>query len=207
MYAVTKAAEGQPSLHDVGPVTLSLEELTRAELTREWEWLIDGCLPGDRHSLWRLTARGIRVHHPIAGLLGTMIQTAITPIHVEWYHPAMDDHLYVGQAQRLRHGAAYIIDARRHHGYPVPADPPPAATPAFEPPVRLGPGEVARYCGSLAELRGQLVRVKHCDCDEDFCAGYRAEPLEPGRDGAVHVRRTSFDAVAEGAQESVDLHR
>ena len=188
-------------------MTLCLDELTSAELNREWGWLIDASLPADRHPLWRLTARGFRVHHPTAGLLGTMIQTAITAIHVEWYHSAMDDHLYVGQAQRLRHGAAYIIDARRRHGYPVPADPPPAATPAFEPPVRPGPGEVARYCGSLAELRGQLVRVEHCDCDEDFCAGYRAEPLERGRDGAVHVRRTSFEAVVEGAQESVDLHR
>ncbi|MBC3842082.1 hypothetical protein GXW82_23440 [Streptacidiphilus sp. 4-A2] len=106
--------------------------------------------------------------------------------------PRAGEYLYAGHAQQLRHGAAYIVDARRHYGHPVAADPGPVAVPVVEQPAAPKPGDVARYCGSLAELRGQLVRVEFCDCDADDCAGYRAEPLDTELPGAVHVRSTSF---------------
>ena len=192
LYAVRKSAEGTAELFDAGPVTVSLEAMDPAELNREWGWMIEGHLPGDVNKWHRLPARGFHVHHASAGLIGALVQTAVTRIHVEWYDPGVGDYLCAGRAQRLRHGAAYIVNARRRHGYPVPADPKPIPTPPVVPPVLARVGDVARYCGSLDQLRGQLVRVEHCYCEEDFCPGYRAEPLESDLPGVVHARRTSF---------------
>jgi len=135
-------------------------------------------------------------HHGVVGPLGVLIQASVTRIHVEWYDPISEDHMYAGRAQRLRYGVAYILSARNSGGSPVPTDPQPAAAPVAAPPVLPKPGDIARYCGSLADLRGQLVRVHYCRCDEDFCAGYRAEPLDSDLPGAVRVRRTSFAVEA-----------
>ncbi len=197
LCTVRRDDEGRTEIVGAGPVTVALEAMTHTELIEEWGWMVDGCLPGAPRMQRRLTARGFRVHHGAVGPLGVLIQTSVTRIHVEWYDPISEDHMYAGCAQRLRYGVAYILSARNFGGSPVPTDPQPAAAPVAAPPVLPKPGDIARYCGSLADLRGQLVRVRYCRCDEDFCAGYRAEPLDSDLPGAVHVRRTSFAVQAE----------
>jgi len=192
LCTVRKDYEGRTEIVSTGPVTVALEAMMHAELIEEWGWLVDECLPGATPTERRLTARGFRVSHAAAGPLGVLIQASVTRIHVEWYDPISEDHMYAGRAQRLRYGVAYILNARRSGGSPVPMDPEPFTLPVAAPPALPKPGDIARYCGSLAELCGQLVRVHYCWCDEDFCAGYRAEPLTADLPEAVHVRRTSF---------------
>jgi len=83
-------------------------------------------------------------------------------------------------------------DHRSETARPVPISVP---APAPLAPVLLAPlhpGTVARYQGSLAALRGELVRAYFCDCEEDNCDGYQLEPLRWDQQGAVHVRRSSL---------------
>lgn len=197
LRVVREAGADRLDVEEAGEVTVTVAEMPRAELMDGWSWMFDNFNPGVHPDINRLAMRGFTVHHDTAAVLGIMIQNVGNRLHVEWFDPGQGDFLYAGQAQRPRHGVAYILDARQRHGHSVPADPVPISVPAPAPlaPVLLAPlhpGTVARYQGSLAALRGELVRAYFCDCEEDNCDGYQLEPLRRDQQGAVHVRRSSL---------------
>jgi hypothetical protein len=95
--------------HD--PVTVMVEEMSRAELV-EWEPMVDALNPGLPVDVNRHTVRGFTVRHATAKVVGVLLQDMAHRVRVEWYDPQREDFFYHGQARRVRHGEASILQAR-----------------------------------------------------------------------------------------------
>ncbi|MBP5926718.1 hypothetical protein F3K32_42695 [Streptomyces sp. LBUM 1483] len=196
-----RSAAGDMVLRHLGDVTLTLEGMTRAEVT-EWEWATDALnTRGLAEDVYRLTVNGWRVVHPEAGVVGLLFQGAGTRVHVEWYDAVNGDFFSAGWVRNLRHGAAAIVNARQHVGQGLPVDVEPEPYQAPEPvrPVWLSDGTQVRYHGSLAQLSGGTYWVMECD----WCDCERYQLMGPTTRGgwapvALHVGLDSVTAI-EGA--------
>ncbi|MBP5896343.1 hypothetical protein [Streptomyces scabiei] len=196
-----RSAAGDMVLRHLGDVTLTLEGMTRAEVT-EWEWATDALnTRGLAEDVYRLTVNGWRVVHPEAGVVGLLFQGAGSRVHVEWYDAVNGDFFSAGWVRNLRHGAAAIVNARQHVGQGLPVDVEPEPYKAPEPvrPVWLKDDTLVRYHGSLAQLSGGIFRASECarfdECDNWDCEGYALLPVGSWRPCAVHVGRGSVTAL------------
>jgi hypothetical protein len=187
-------AAGEMVLRTLGDVTVTLEDMTRAELA-EWEWATDTLNIGIDEEAHRLTMCGWKVVHPEVGVVGLLFQGPGTRVHVEWYDPANDDFFSAGHAAKLRHGAAQIVNARQQagHGLPVDVTPEPVKAAAPVRPVWLAAGTQVRYHGSIEQLRGKAFRVYECECFD--CDGYELHPINWYEPAAVHVGWDSVTAL------------
>ncbi len=191
---------GHLTITSLGDITVTLQGMPAAELAK-WQWMTDTLNPGLDEATHRLTVTGWEVIHPEAGTIGLLFQGYGSRFHIEWFNPKIGDFCSAGQQARLRHGVAQILNARQHHGHPVPVDPQPeAAEPAdaAAPPVRHRAGAVVRYSGSVQELHGGTFLAYGCDGgDEDYCdcGKYELYDAVLGVLRALHVSHGSLAAV------------
>ncbi|MER5642837.1 hypothetical protein ABT095_38615 [Kitasatospora sp. NPDC002227] len=200
---------GHLTITSLGDITVSLQGMPAAELA-EWQWLTNTLNPGLDEETHRLTVTGWKVTHPAAGTIGLLFQGYGTRFHIEWFNPEIDDFCSAGQQARLRHGVAQILNARQHHGHPVPVDPQPEAAepaPAEAPPTRLPGGTLIRYSGSLQDLHGETFLAYACDGgDEDFCDCGKYELYDPVL-GVLRAAHVSHRSVAAVQPDPARLHR
>jgi hypothetical protein len=192
---------GEMVLHHLGNITLTLEAMTRTEVT-DWADITDALnTRGIGQETFRLTVNGWKVIHPQAGIVGVLFQGAGTRVHVEWYDAANADYFFAGWVRNLRHGAAAIINARQHasQGLPVDVEPEPYKAPAVQGPVWLREGTAVRYHGTFAATFADLgisdFRVFWCgdgDCD---CDRYELRTSGLHEPLALHVRPDSVTAL------------
>jgi hypothetical protein len=168
--AGTRNAAGEMVLRTLGDVTVTLQGLTRAELT-EWEWATDALnTRGWDEKQFRWTVEGWKVLHG-GKVVGMLFRGAGTKIHVEWYDEVNEDFFSAAWVSRLAHGTAAIINARQHAGQGLPVDvkPEPVKAPAPAEPVRPvwhRDGTQVTYHGSLEQFVGGRFMVMECECYE-----------------------------------------
>ncbi|MCC9309882.1 hypothetical protein LN042_22890 [Kitasatospora sp. RB6PN24] len=191
---------GDLTITSLGDITVSVQGMSLSELA-EWQWLTDTLNPGLDEETHRLTLAGWKVTHPEAGTIGLLFRGHGTRFHIEWFNPAIGDFCAAGQQARLRHGVAQILNARQHHGHPVPVDPQPeAAEPtATEAPLMwIKGGTRVRYSGSLQELHSGTYLVYECDGgdgDDCDCGQYQLYDAVRGVLVALHVSHGSITPI------------
>ncbi|MBP5930451.1 hypothetical protein [Streptomyces scabiei] len=191
-----RTAAGELTITHLGDVTVTLQGMSRAEIT-EWEWATDALNIGVDEEIHRMAMNGWKVLHPEAGVIGLLFQGAGTRVHAEWYDPTTEDFQSAGWSAKLRHGAAQIVYARQAAGHGVPVDVTPEPYRAPEParPAWYAAHTEVLYHGSLHELRGGVFRLEECECFD--CDGYQLYACDEWNVAAQHVRHTSVTAVQE----------